>query len=146
MIRGNVLTTEMSTNVQTVSPTVLLTRLAWSTFRRLKPELLGMKLKEYFALRQLSDDGYMSQAALCSGLNVDANYMTLMLNDLEAAGWVERRRDPADRRRHIVELTPKGQAAIERAEQAIDAMEDEILGPLSAEERATLRDLMARTV
>jgi DNA-binding MarR family transcriptional regulator len=88
----------------------------------------------------------MSQASLCSGLNVDANYMTLMLNDLEAAGWVERRRDPSDRRRHIVELTAEGGAAIERAEQAIDAMEDEILGPLSAEERATLRDLMARTI
>jgi DNA-binding MarR family transcriptional regulator len=132
--------------VQTASPTVLLTRLAWSTFRRLKPEVLGMKLKEYFALRQLSDEGHMSQASLCSGLNVDANYMTLMLNDLEAAGWVERRRDPSDRRRHIVELTAEGSAAIERAEQAIDAMEDEILGPLSADERATLRDLMARTI
>ena len=132
--------------VQTASPTVLLTRLAWSTFRRLKPEVLGMKLKEYFALRQLSDDGQMSQASLCSGLNVDANYMTLMLNDLEAEGWVQRRRDPADRRRHIVELTAEGSAAIERAERAIDAMEDEVLGPLSAEERATLRDLMARTI
>ena len=132
--------------VQTASPTVLLTRLAWSTFRRLKPEVLGMKLKEYFALRQLSDEGHMSQASLCSGLNVDANYMTLMLNDLEAAGWVERRRDPSDRRRHIVELTAEGSSAIERAEQAIDAMEDEILGPLSADERATLRDLMARTI
>jgi DNA-binding MarR family transcriptional regulator len=133
-------------NLTVSSPTVLLTRLAWSTFRRLKPELLGMKLKEYFALRQLADDGHMSQAALCSGLNVDANYMTLMLNDLEAAGWVERRRDPADRRRHIVELTAEGNAAIERAEQAIDGIEDEVLGPLSDEERATLRDLIARTV
>src|SRR3954466_4785090 len=132
--------------VTTSSPTVLLTRLAWSTFRRLKPELLGMKLKEYFALRQLSDEGHMSQASLCSGLNVDANYMTLMLNDLEAARWVERRRDPADRRRHIVELTAEGTAAIERAEQAIDSIEDEVLGPLSDEERATLRDLIARTV
>ena len=105
-----------------------------------------MKLKEYFALRQLSDEGHMSQASLCSGMNVDANYMTLMLNDLEAAGWVERRRDPADRRRHIVELTAEGAEAIERAERAIDQMEDEVLGPLSTEERETLRELMARTI
>src|SRR3954451_23491586 len=133
----------MST-LQTSSPTVLLTRLAWSTFRRLKPELLGMKLKEYFALRQLSDEGHMSQASLCSGMNVDANYMTLMLNDLEAAGWVERRRDPAKRRRdpghhrrHIVEPTAEGAESIERAERAIDRMEDEVLGPLSTEERET---------
>ena len=105
-------------NVQTSGPTVVLTRLLWSTFRRLSPELLGVKLKEYFALRQLSDEGHMSQASLCSGMNVDANYMTLMLNDLEAAGYVERRRDPADRRRHIVELTESGCEAIARAEQA----------------------------
>jgi DNA-binding MarR family transcriptional regulator len=131
-------------NVQTASPTVLLTRLAWSTFRRLKPEILGMKLKEYFALRQLSDDGRMSQASLCTGLNVDANYMTLMLNDLESAGYVERRRDPEDRRRHIVELTDGGRAAIARAEQAMDEMEDDVLGPLSAEERRTLRELLER--
>jgi DNA-binding MarR family transcriptional regulator len=133
-------------DIQTASPTVLLTRLAWLTFRRLKPELLGMKLKEYFALRELADTGRMSQASLCSAVNVDANYMTLMLNDLEAAGWVERRRDPADRRRHIVELTSEGAAAIERAERAIDGIEDEVLGPLSDEERATLRDLMAQAV
>jgi DNA-binding MarR family transcriptional regulator len=133
----------MST-LQTSSPTVLLTRLAWSTFRRLKPELLGMKLKEYFALRQLSDDGHMSQASLCSGMNVDANYMTLMLNDLEDAGYVIRKRDPEDRRRHIVELTDAGRAAIAKAEQAMDELEDDVLGPLDAGDREALRDLLVR--
>ena len=134
------------TTLQTSSPTVLLTRLAWSTFRRLKPELLGMKLKEYFALRQLCERATCRRRPCAAAMNVDANYMTLMLNDLEAAGWVERRRDPADRRRHIVELTAEGAEAIERAERAIDRMEDEVLGPLSAEERETLRELMARTI
>jgi DNA-binding MarR family transcriptional regulator len=131
-------------NVQTSGPTVVLTRLLWTTFRRLSPELLGVKLKEYFALSQLRDEGRMTQASLCGAINVDANYMVLMLNDLESAGYVERRRDPADRRRHIVELTDDGREAIARAEQAMDAMEDEVFGPLSAEERDTLRDLMDR--
>jgi DNA-binding MarR family transcriptional regulator len=129
---------------QTAGPTVLLTQLGWSAFRRLTPELLGMTLKQYFALRQLRDEGRMSQASLCSAMNVDANYMTLMLNDLEDAGWVERKRDPSDRRRHIVELTPDGLSSIDRAERGIDGMEDEILGSLSAEERATLRELLER--
>jgi DNA-binding MarR family transcriptional regulator len=86
----------------------------------------------------------MSQASLCSAMNVDANYMTLMLNDLEDAGWVERKRDPSDRRRHIVELTSGGLEAIDRAERGIDGMEDEILGGLSGEERATLGSLLER--
>jgi DNA-binding MarR family transcriptional regulator len=131
-------------NVQTSGPTVLLTRLAWTAFRRLTPEVLGIKLKEYFALRQLRDEGRMTQASLCSAMNVDANYMVLMLNDLESAGYVERRRDPADRRRHIVELTSAGHEAIARAERAMDDMEDDVLGSLSTEERATLRDLLDR--
>jgi DNA-binding MarR family transcriptional regulator len=131
-------------DVQTSGPTVLLTRLAWTAFRRLTPELLGIKLKEYFALRQLRDEGHMTQSSLCSAMNVDANYMVLMLNDLESAGYVERRRDPSDRRRHIVELTGAGHEAIAQAERAMDAMEDDVLGGLSAEERATLRDLLER--
>ena len=130
--------------IQTSGPTVLLTQLGWSAFRRLTPDLLGMTLKQYFALRQLRDEGRMSQSSLCSAMNVDANYMTLMLNDLEDAGWVERKRDPSDRRRHIVELTPEGLSSIDRAESGIDGMEDEILGSLSAEERATLRELLER--
>jgi len=135
----------MST-LQTSSPTVLLTRLAWSTFRRLKPELLGMKLKEYFALRQLSDEGHMSQASLCSGMNVDANYMTLMLNDLEAAGWVERRRDPTDRRRHIVAITDSGLEALARAERAMESLEEEVFGALGTEDREALHGLLERAV
>jgi DNA-binding MarR family transcriptional regulator len=131
-------------NVKTTGATVLLTQLAWSAFRRLSPDLLGMTLKQYFALRQLRDEGRMSQSSLCSAMNVDANYMTLMLNDLESAGWVERKRDPSDRRRHIVELTADGLSAIDRAERGIDGMEGEILGSLSEEERATLRDLLER--
>jgi MarR family transcriptional regulator, temperature-dependent positive regulator of motility len=131
-------------NVQTSGPTVLLTRLAWAAFRRLTPELLGIKLKEYFALRQLRDEGRMTQSSLCSAMNVDANYMVLMLNELESAGYVERRRDPADRRRHIFELTTAGHEAIARAERAMDDLEDDVLGPLSTEERATLRDLLDR--
>jgi DNA-binding MarR family transcriptional regulator len=130
----------------TSGPSVLLVRLAWTAFRRLKPEVLGMKLKEYFALRELLDTGQMTQAALCSAINVEANYMVLLLNDLEEAGYVERRRDPADRRRHIVALTPSGLEALGRAERAIDALEEETLGPLSAEERATLRDLLEDAV
>ena len=54
-----------------------------------------------------------------------------MLNDLEDLDFVERRRDPADRRRHIVDITDTGLEALERAEVAQGSIEDEILGGLS---------------
>jgi DNA-binding MarR family transcriptional regulator len=55
-------------------------------------------------------------------------------------------RDPQDRRRHIVELTPSGKKAMAHAERAMEDLEDEVLGPLSAEERAQLRDLLDRAL
>jgi DNA-binding MarR family transcriptional regulator len=61
-------------------------------------------------------------------------------------GYVERRRDPADRRRHVVDLTNEGRKALERAERAQEGLEDQVLAGLSADERATLRSLLARAL
>ena len=55
-----------------------------------------------------------------------------------------RLRDPNDRRRHIVEITPAGRRAGERADKARDTLEDEVLEPLSAEEQKSLRSLLER--
>jgi DNA-binding MarR family transcriptional regulator len=70
----------------------------------------------------------------------------LLLNELEAAGLAERRRDAHDRRRHIVTISPAVRQALERADRALESVEDEVLGALSAEERATLRRLLARAL
>jgi DNA-binding MarR family transcriptional regulator len=70
----------------------------------------------------------------------------LLLNELEAAGFAQRRRDPGDRRRHLVEITPAGRSAAERAERAQEAIEDEVLAALSLEERAQLRELLGRAL
>jgi DNA-binding MarR family transcriptional regulator len=70
----------------------------------------------------------------------------LILNELEAAQFSIRKRDPQDRRRHIVEMTAAGKHAIERADKARESLEDEVLAPLSADERNTLRKLVQRVL
>jgi DNA-binding MarR family transcriptional regulator len=126
---------------------VLLTRLARAVWRLSNEELLGMRLKGYVALCYLvSDRGTASQQELGEKLMLDANNLVLLLNELEDAGYLVRRRDPDDRRRHIVEVTDEGRRAIERAEQGMESVEDEILGSLSAKERATLRDLLDKAL
>jgi len=60
--------------------------------------------------------------------------------------YVERRRDPTDRRRHMVDITDEGRAALERGERAQESLEDQILAGLSDEERATLRSLLSRAL
>ena len=123
---------------------VLLTRLNRLVYRHATEEALGMRLKQFAVLSMLRDQGSVSQQALGEQMHVDANNLVLLLNDAEANGWVERRRDPTDRRRHIVVLTDAGVEALKHAEEAIEDVEDQVLGPLNAEERATLRRLLQK--
>jgi DNA-binding MarR family transcriptional regulator len=124
----------------------LLTRMSKLIYRRSSEELLGMSLRHYVALAYLRDVEHAPQQLMCEIFGVDANNMVLLLNALEAAGYIARVRDPADRRRHLVELTDAGRTALERAEIAQGAIEDEILVALSVPERATLRELLARAL
>ncbi len=124
----------------------LLSQFAKALHRRSTEELLGMRLKPYMALGYIRDHPGTTQQELESALFMDGNAVVLILNELEAAQFSVRRRDPQDRRRHIVELTASGGRAIERADKARESLEDEILAPLSAEERKTLRGLVERVL
>jgi DNA-binding MarR family transcriptional regulator len=124
----------------------LLTQLQKALHRRSSEELLGMRLKPYMALGYIRDHPGATQQELENVLFMDANTVVLILNELEAAGFSIRKRDPQDRRRHIVEMTAAGRRAIERADKARESLEDEVLAPLSDEERKTLRGLVERVL
>lgn len=126
--------------------TVLLTQLTKSVYRRTSEAELGMRLKDFVALAHLRSNSGITQHELGEVLGVDANNLVILLNELEEAGWALRRRDPEDRRRHLVEITLDGEAALAQAEDAISTVEDEVLCALSAGERATLRRLLARAM
>src|ERR1019366_1607562 len=125
---------------------LLLTQLSRLVSRRSTPELLGQTLKELGALSFLRDYPETTQHALSDGLCIDANYCVLLLNDLEADDLIERRRDPADRRRHIVSMTDAGRKALHQAEAAQQTLEDVILGALNEEERSSLAHLLRKAI
>ena len=127
-------------------PIVLLTRLARVVYRRSTVDLVGMRLRELGALAYLRDHQEATQHAVSKALCIDANNCVLLLNDLEALHYVERRRDPMDRRRHLVELTTTGRVALERAELAQSTVEDDVLAALSTEERGQLQRLLSRAL
>jgi DNA-binding MarR family transcriptional regulator len=127
-------------------PILLLTQLSRLVSRRSTPELLGQTLKELAALSYLRDYQQTTQQALSEGLCIDANYCVLLLNELEDGGLIERRRDPADRRRHIVSMTEEGRKSLHRAEAAQQSLEDVMLGVLNDEERATLAHLLRKAI
>jgi DNA-binding MarR family transcriptional regulator len=77
---------------------------------------------------------------------MDAKNVVLLLNELEDIGYVVRRRDPEDRRRHRVQITEAGRQTLARAREGMDAIENEVLQALDAHERATLLKLLTRAL
>ena len=122
----------------------LITQISKAMHRRSTEETLGMKLKAFLLLSYLRDHPAVTQQELEGALMLDANGVVLLLNELEAARWSVRRRDPEDRRRHLVEMTPSGRQAMERAEKARENLERELVQDMSVDERATLYRLLKK--
>jgi MarR family transcriptional regulator, lower aerobic nicotinate degradation pathway regulator len=85
-----------------------------------------------------------SQQALIESIGVDPSQLVGLLNDLEADGLIVRRRDPEDRRRHIVELSKEGRSKLGAAKQAASKVEDRLFTGLDAAQREQLHGLLAQ--
>ena len=124
----------------------MLLHLSKAVHRASSEELLGMRLRQYMVLGYLRERAPARQQDLCETLMLDANNCVLLLNELENNGWTQRRRDPDDRRRHVVELTDEGRAAWQRARDAQESLEGDILGALDEGEREQLNGLLRKTL
>jgi MarR family transcriptional regulator, lower aerobic nicotinate degradation pathway regulator len=85
-----------------------------------------------------------SQQALIDSIGVDPSKLVGLLNDLESEGLIVRRRDPEDRRRHIVEVSELGRSRLEAAKKAAAAVEDQLFAGINAEQRAELLNVLAQ--
>jgi DNA-binding MarR family transcriptional regulator len=103
---------------------------------------LGLRPRHLMTLTVLRDRGGSTQQALSSTLMMDGTNVVGLLNDLEAERLIERRRSPRDRRRHVVELTANGLELLDKAECALAAAENEVLGALDAAQREALYGLL----
>jgi DNA-binding MarR family transcriptional regulator len=134
---------EVSTSPATA---VLVTRLSRRVYRVAREERVGMTMKVFSTLNFVRDHDGIPQQQLGELMGVDANMLVLLLNQAEDAGFARRVRDPKDRRRHIVELTDEGRAALERAEEGVREVEGEILSALEPDEREQLRALLVKAL
>ncbi|HEY3774774.1 MAG TPA: MarR family winged helix-turn-helix transcriptional regulator [Solirubrobacteraceae bacterium] len=107
-------------------------------------EPLGLRPRHLITLTVLRDHGASSQSHLAEVLDIDRTNLVGLLNELEDARLVERRRSTRDRRRHDVMLTEAGRRALAQAEMRLGATEDMVLAALSPQERETLHHLLVR--
>jgi DNA-binding MarR family transcriptional regulator len=104
----------------------------------------GLTPRHGFTLSHLCENGPTSQQSLLDVLEVDPSVLVAILNDLEKAGLAERKRDPEDRRRHIVEMSDQGRTALTAMEGTINTIERELLADLSTTDADQLRSLLSK--
>jgi MarR family transcriptional regulator, lower aerobic nicotinate degradation pathway regulator len=85
-----------------------------------------------------------TQGEIADVLGYDRGQLVGILDDLEERGFVERRRDPNDRRRQVVTLTAAGRRALAKMRALAEQVDNDYLAPLSDEERETLHALLLR--
>ena len=118
---------------------------------------LGMEIKEsyreafeaagaspfhYSVLAVLEESPRETQATIAESLGYDRSWLVGLLDELEAKGLIERRRDPADRRRHVVTLLPAGKQQLAELRAVSKGVEDQFLASLEPEQRAKLHELL----
>jgi DNA-binding MarR family transcriptional regulator len=122
----------------------LLSKLGMTSAHRFAETLapLGIDPRHFGILRIVAMTEGQSQQQLGDALHVPPSRMVALIDDVEARGLVERRRNPKDRRAHALHLTPKGRKLYERARAIATAYEDHLCAGLSERERTQLLALL----
>jgi len=103
---------------------------------------LGLHPYHHAILVVLDEGSREPQASIADALGYDRGQLVGLLDELEEAGLIVRRRDPADRRRHVVEMTAAGRKTLERLRKLSSRLEDEFLAALGPQERKQLHTLL----
>jgi DNA-binding MarR family transcriptional regulator len=109
-------------------------------------EPFGISGREAAVLRAIDGPQPLAQGEIARRMGIDRTTMVALIDDLQERGLVQRRQDPDDRRKNVVELTDAGHGIVRHATRAAEQAERAFLSPLSASEaqqfKKTLRALL----
>jgi MarR family transcriptional regulator, transcriptional regulator for hemolysin len=98
----------------------------------------------WLVLISLKSQQVRNQRELAEAVGIREATLTHHLNSMDGQGLITRRRDPANRRVHLVELTEAGEAAFQRLRGAATAFDQRLRSGLSGDEVSQLEALLGR--
>ncbi len=104
----------------------------------------GASPYQHGVLCSLAESRAETQSQIADALGYDRSWLVGLLDELEQEGLVERKPDPADRRRNVVTLKPEGEARLHELRALAKEIEDEFLAPLDKAERQQLHELLQK--
>jgi MarR family transcriptional regulator for hemolysin len=104
----------------------------------------GGSLPVWLVLISVKSQQAASQRELAAAAGIQGATLTHHLNAMESAGLVTRRRDPENRRTHLVQLTPAGDALFLRLRDAAMAFDQQLRSGLSGRDIDQLEQLLTR--
>lgn len=107
---------------------------------------VGSRGYHYRLLATLQDGGPASQATLGRRSGIHLSDMVAAVNELAEQGLVDRTPDTTDRRRNVITLTAAGKRQLRRLEKRLTETQNDLLAPLSPDERTQLTNLLTKLV
>lgn len=104
----------------------------------------GGSVPVWLVLISLKSQQLNNQRELAEAVGIREATLTHHLNAMDEQGLITRRRDPANRRVHLVELTELGEAAFHRMRGAAVAFDEKLRVGFSDDEVASLESLLSR--
>ena len=137
---------QQAADVDRIPYGLLLARLGQESVARFRRSLrpLNVGAQQFIVLKQLQVFDSCSQGELADALGIDYSNLAGVTQQLYERGLIERHRDPADRRRYVVQLTVDGRRLLADADHAILSGEEDMLRSLEETEREQLWELLRR--
>jgi MarR family transcriptional regulator, lower aerobic nicotinate degradation pathway regulator len=147
-VEDNILgvSTEAALRRLTADPGFLLSRVGAAVRAGFKDVLAsrGIRPLQYMLLLVLAANSAASQQQLCVAAGVDSGNMVELLDGLEALQYASRARDPRDRRRYLVSITPAGRSVLAELRQAVEEYNASFFTPLTEPEREQLASSLGK--
>jgi MarR family transcriptional regulator, lower aerobic nicotinate degradation pathway regulator len=118
--------------------------LAFKAKARERIEREGFEANHYSVLAMLGEGPRETQATVADALDLDPGRLVAVLDSLEERELIVRQRDPHDRRRHVVSITPAGKRQLQKLRSVTKKLEDEFFAPLDTDDRTRFHNLLLK--